>query len=57
VRSVPKRRSTTSFKYFENLRIRSDTAALIVLNWDDQREEVVQIMPDSYYGILEVVGR
>ena len=37
--------------------IRGDTGRICVLNWKNQREEVVQIMPDSYYGILEVVGR
>jgi hypothetical protein len=41
----------------EKLGNRRDTARVGVLKYVNQREEVVQIMQDSYYGILEVVGR
>ena len=37
--------------------IRGDTGRICVLNWKNQREEVVQTMPSEQYGTLEVVGR
>lgn len=51
-------RATTGYNAKALLELTDETNQQgVVYYLNHQREEVVQIMPDSYCGILEVVGR